>query len=189
MSAAVSAPLFCGAVGLGPAAQRADSVGILAGFTGAWHGVGALGDPPGAQGYSRARARRCCEKKACGARAAHCRCLLLSRLVTVHVRFQTNVAPRVGDAARESESWCRGVCACDCGIRFSPHVEHLSLDYDLTCLDLTLDLSCRVWSHRNVSLAATRVGASVRNRRARFPRFPRRVRLGRASWLFVSQTV
>jgi|MesohylFT_1024984.scaffolds.fasta_scaffold192632_1 hypothetical protein len=46
MSAAVSAPLFCGSVGLGPAAQRADRVGILAGFTGAWHGAGALGDPP-----------------------------------------------------------------------------------------------------------------------------------------------
>jgi len=46
MSAAVSAPLFCGSVGLGPAAQRADRVGILAGFTGAWHRAGAHGDPP-----------------------------------------------------------------------------------------------------------------------------------------------
>jgi hypothetical protein len=52
-------------VGLGPAAQRADRVGILAGFTGAWHRAGAHGDPPGAQWYSRARARRYCEVKAC----------------------------------------------------------------------------------------------------------------------------
>jgi hypothetical protein len=81
MSAAVSAPLFCGSVGLGPAAQRADRVGILAGFTGAWHGAGALGDPPqahkGIQGRGLADVVR---KRRARARAAQCNCLWPGRL-------------------------------------------------------------------------------------------------------------